>query len=199
MNLNLEENNEHLLEFVEGETIFVEGQVERNIYIINSGIIKLHKINKGKGILFALLGKGRLFGKFVLFDDEPKAIYSANSLDNSRILVFENVEYREILKRDQNICFETFKQFYYNNRDNLMILSDLVYKGEISHIVASFLSYRRLHGVESQSDDEIVLSKERISDLTCVKGDELERMIDMLLKMKCTELIKRAIFIITPC
>ncbi|MBU1627688.1 cyclic nucleotide-binding domain-containing protein [bacterium] len=174
---------DHLKEYVEREVIFKEGSHKRNIYIINSGIIKLQKKINGNEMLLYILGKGRLFGESTLFDDESITLYSAIALENSMLIEFEREEFLEILKNDQNISFETLKQFDYNTKNNLLCLSDLIDKGEINNMVNTFLSYRILKEEGNQPSKEIVLTKDIMSGLTCCEGDELKRKIDTLLKM----------------
>jgi CRP-like cAMP-binding protein len=183
MNKNLTGYEDHLKVFPVEKIILEEGINDPDIYVINEGIVKIQKKINGKDTLLNLLGKGRVFGGFSLSDKETKALYSAVVLENCRLLVLNKGEFLEIFHKDHNISFETLKQFDYNNRSILIVLSDFIEKGEINHIVTSFLSYRELKESNGHVSEDMTLTKEVISGLTCTNGDELEKNIEMLLEM----------------
>jgi hypothetical protein len=183
MNNKLTYNPDNFIEFPPEKKIIEEGIDNPHIYVINNGIVKIQKKINGKETILNLLGKGRVFGGFFLHDTETKALYSAIVLENSMVLVFRKEEFLEIFQKDHNISFESLKQFDYNNRSIITVLSDFIEKGEINHIVKSFLSYRELKDCDEQVNDDMTLTKEVLSGLTCAFGDELDKMIDMLLKM----------------
>ena len=53
--------------------LFAEGEKGNNLYIIQSGSIKITKIVNNQEIVLAVLGKSDIFGEMAMLDDKPRA------------------------------------------------------------------------------------------------------------------------------
>jgi len=172
----------YIKEYVEREIIFKEGSDIKSLYVINRGIVKIQKNLNGRSSLLCILGKGRLFGESSLFEGS-KALYTAVALEESRLVVIDKNEFLKIFADDRNISFETLKQFNYNHNITLSNITDLFNKGEISYMIKSFLAYRLLRDGSNQSSEDLLVSKDLVSEMIVSTKSELADKIDILLKM----------------
>jgi len=53
--------------------LFAEGEKGHNLYIIQSGSVKITKIVNNQEIVLAVLGKSDIFGEMAMLDDKPRA------------------------------------------------------------------------------------------------------------------------------
>jgi len=53
--------------------LFAEGETGHNLYIIQSGSVKMTKIVNNQEIVLAVLGKSDIFGEMAMLDDKPRA------------------------------------------------------------------------------------------------------------------------------
>ena len=53
--------------------LFAEGEKGHNLYIIQSGSVKITKIINNQEIVLAVLGKSDIFGEMAMLDDKPRA------------------------------------------------------------------------------------------------------------------------------
>jgi len=53
--------------------LFAEGEKGNNLYIIQSGSVKITKIVNNQEIVLAVLGKSDIFGEMAMLDDKPRA------------------------------------------------------------------------------------------------------------------------------
>jgi len=53
--------------------LFAEGEKGNNLYIIQSGSVKITKIINNQEIVLAVLGKSDIFGEMAMLDDKPRA------------------------------------------------------------------------------------------------------------------------------
>lgn len=70
-----------------GETIFIQGDLAENIYVVLSGWVKLFRITPtGAEAVVGVFTKGRSFGEAVAFESAPYPV-TAESVTDSRLLV----------------------------------------------------------------------------------------------------------------
>jgi hypothetical protein len=176
-------NPEQLKEFVEREIILSEGHENKNIFIVHEGLVKIQRKIDGKDITLEFLGKGRIFGESALINNDNKSFYTATAIENCKILVIEKELFHEIIKTDHEISFETLNQFGYNNKVIFLSFSDLLLKGDIAFMVTNLLHYRNIKGNSQKAMKDFLITKELMSELTCTHNEDLDRNIDILLKI----------------
>ena len=64
-----------------GTHLFYENDHSRELYIIQSGNIKVYRINDGREIVLTVLGKGAVLGEMALIDGKPRSA-SAKAIDD---------------------------------------------------------------------------------------------------------------------
>ncbi|MEQ1712601.1 MAG: Crp/Fnr family transcriptional regulator [Hyphomicrobium sp.] len=70
-----------------GETIFIQGDVAQNIYVVLDGWVKLFRITPtGAEAVVGVFTKGRSFGEAVAFEDVPLPV-TAEAVTDSRLLL----------------------------------------------------------------------------------------------------------------
>ena len=64
-----------------GTHLFYENDHSRELYIIQSGNIKVYRVNDGREIVLTVLGKGAVLGEMALIDGKPRSA-SAKAIDD---------------------------------------------------------------------------------------------------------------------
>lgn len=81
----------------EGEVLFLEGDIGRALFIVESGKVELSKVDpKGKPKRIAELQKGGFFGEMALLEQMPRSA-SATALQKSKMLLLYRSKLDEIL------------------------------------------------------------------------------------------------------
>jgi CRP-like cAMP-binding protein len=89
----------HARAYEEGETVFLEGDIGRALFIVQSGRIELHKrASSGDAQVLAELGKGSFFGEMALLEHLPRSA-SAVARERSVLLLLYRAKLDEILHR----------------------------------------------------------------------------------------------------
>ncbi len=90
-------------EYNSGEIIQMEGQIGDDIYIIESGLIKLYKTSKdGKQQIIRLVNDGQFFGEFVLFKEEVLTS-SAEAVIDSNVCVIAKRDLEQLIKTNADL------------------------------------------------------------------------------------------------
>ncbi|RMG80522.1 MAG: response regulator [Bacteroidetes bacterium] len=158
------------------EMLFLEGDIPRYLYFVNSGKVKLYKSNEyGKEYIIRLCGPGDFFGYSALIKDEHYPFSAA---------MMETTELSLIPKKD-------FLQLLYSNRDVtsrfIKILVDNIAEKEEKLLQLAYDSIRKrvanalimLH--EKEGKTELTILRD---DLARIVGTAKESVIRMLTEFK---------------
>ena len=93
-------------EFKNGELIYLEGEIGKNIYIIESGLVKLYRSNEeGNQYILRLLKEGNFFGELVLFKEE-KLSSSAEAVGDCTICMLPKDELENLIKSSPELSYK---------------------------------------------------------------------------------------------
>ena len=100
--------SEEQLEYPEGELIFCEGDVGRELYVIASGQVQIYHDSAGGPIVIATLGPGEFFGEMALVDHQPRSA-SAVTLVATNLLKYQPASIRELIEDRPGIAERIIK------------------------------------------------------------------------------------------
>jgi CRP-like cAMP-binding protein len=120
--------------------ILEENEECNKVFIVNEGIIKLTKNLRNKTKVLTFLGKGNIFGIQTLEEGKSKIQYSAYALEKCKLLIFDSVEYDNILKENTEIARENSIQWFDNFENNILRFSHLIMNDSyIEHVSCLYL------------------------------------------------------------
>ncbi|RAK06469.1 CRP/FNR family transcriptional regulator [Halanaerobium saccharolyticum] len=93
-------------EFKNGELIYLEGEIGKNIYIIESGLVKLYRSNEeGNQYILRLLKEGNFFGELVLFKEE-QLNSSAEAVGDCSICLLPKNALEKLIKSSSELSYK---------------------------------------------------------------------------------------------
>ncbi len=93
-------------EFKNGELIYLEGEIGENIYIIESGLVKLYRSSEdGNQYILRLLKEGDFFGELVLFKEE-KLSSSAEAVGDCSICLLPKNGLEKLIKSSSELSYK---------------------------------------------------------------------------------------------
>ncbi len=90
-------NFQHL-SFEKGEAVFHAGDPGKHAYLINSGAIKLYKMESGKQEVLGYMKPGQVLGEMAIITGAPRTA-SAEALETTEVLVVDESVLRSVLSR----------------------------------------------------------------------------------------------------
>ena len=116
MSLNLQSEarfkHEILEDFEDGEVIFEEGDTGRDLYIVQSGSVRITKKTSDTPIEMAVFKKGDFFGDMALLQSLPRYA-SATAIGKTRLLILKPAGFLMKIRRDPTFAFEMIQQLSY--------------------------------------------------------------------------------------
>lgn len=95
--------------YTQGELIYLQGDIGKNLYILESGQAKIYKTGKqGREYILHLLKEGQFFGELVLFKDE-KLSTNAQAITDCMICTIRKEELEKVIKKDIEIAQSIIK------------------------------------------------------------------------------------------
>lgn len=80
--------------FKAGTVLFHENDRSRELYIIQSGTIKIYKTNGNREIEIVVLGKGAVFGEMALIDGKPRSA-SAKAVNDCSVVIIDSETFNQ--------------------------------------------------------------------------------------------------------
>ena len=95
---------EFLHQFEAGGTIFREGDLGSEMYIIQRGHVRISLVVGGRERELAVLEKGDFFGEIALLDESPARSATATAIDAVEVLELSSRDLDQILRRKPDIA-----------------------------------------------------------------------------------------------
>lgn len=96
-------------EFEPGEVLFREGEAGEQMYVIQSGAVRISKSVHGDEKLLAVLGPGEFFGEMALLNGKPRSA-TATVVERARCLVIDSRTLEEMVARNAEIALRLIKK-----------------------------------------------------------------------------------------
>ena len=90
-------------EYRPGETIFMEGEPGKALFIILAGSVSICRRHGEGDEILATLTPGSYFGELALIDDQPR-FASARILETSRLLILYRSDFEDLMEGQRNLA-----------------------------------------------------------------------------------------------
>ncbi|ODS30861.1 MAG: transcriptional regulator of Crp family [Candidatus Scalindua rubra] len=105
------ENEENSLgkEYKDGNIIFKENSIGKEMYIILSGKVKVIKERDGVETTLAILDEGDFFGEMSLFDNYPRSA-TVKAIGNVKVLEINQKSFLKKVSKDPTLAFRMLEK-----------------------------------------------------------------------------------------
>ncbi len=96
----------HLIDLIDGESLFFQGDDATNFYLVESGRIKLYRVSpEGKEKVVEIMEDGATFAEALMFMDQPHYPVTATALTPSRVVAINSRDFKAMLRDSIETCF----------------------------------------------------------------------------------------------
>jgi signal transduction histidine kinase len=110
-----------LRQLAQGETLFSEGSIGQDAYIIKEGQIEIYKTVEAKRVRLAVRGPGEVIGEMALLEASPRSA-SGQALENSLVVVISHTQLDSLLNRSPTASRSMLATITRRLRDNELLL-----------------------------------------------------------------------------
>lgn len=165
-----------------GTVLFQEGDHGEEMYIIQSGKVKISKRIRGVEKTLATLEKGEFFGEMAILNDKPRSA-AAETIEDCEMLVIDRKTFDALIRGNAEIAVRFIKRLADRLRETNDQMESLMIKDSTSRLVSILAKQVR----ERKKDGEFLMS---IDDLAGVAGIELSQARTILEKLASVRILE---------
>lgn len=102
--------NRYARDFNPGEVIIEDGTRGTEMFIVQSGKVKVYKVINGVEKVLATMGAGEFFGEMALFNNKPRSA-SISAEEPTRVIVIDSKTLESMIKNNAEIAIRMLKKF----------------------------------------------------------------------------------------
>jgi CRP-like cAMP-binding protein len=112
-------------DYKDGDTIFEENSIGKEMYIILTGNAKVIKKKDGAGTTLATLEEGDFFGEMSLFDNSPRSA-TVKALGDIKLLEINQKNFLKKISRDPSLAFRMLEKMSQRIRNSDEIILNYI-------------------------------------------------------------------------
>lgn len=176
-----------------GVVLFREGEQGQEMYIIQSGKVRISKRVRHIDKTLAILGKGEFFGEMAILNDKPRSA-SAELLEDSEILVIDRKTFETMIRSNAEIALRIMRKLAErlqeadNQIENLMIRDNTM---RLVDVLAR-LAKGRMTGAFGV---EIRCSSDELAGMAGLAKEQVIAVLDKLVKSRIIDLREGSIHV----
>jgi CRP-like cAMP-binding protein len=166
-------------EIPKGTVLFRENEPGQEMYIIQSGKVKISKQVRNIEKTLVILGKGDFFGEMSILNNKPRSA-TAEVVEDARLLVIDPQTFETMVRGNAEIAIRIIKNLSARLQDADRQIENLLLRDNTSRIVNTLFKIASEKGEKTPQGIQIQLTQE---DLAIAAGISAEQVHEILGKL----------------
>jgi len=164
--------------FPTGTVLFREGDRGEEMYILQSGKIKISKKIRGVEKTLATLEKGEFFGEMAILNDKPRSA-SAETIEECEMLVIDRKTFETLLRSNVEIAIRFIKRLADRLRETNDQMEALMIRDNTSRLLNMLA-----REVKASKGSSITISIEELSGLSGIESGQAKAILEKLASVR---------------
>jgi CRP/FNR family transcriptional regulator, cyclic AMP receptor protein len=183
--------------FPPGTVLFKEGESGREMFVIQSGRIRISKQVRGEEQVLATLGAGEFFGEMAILNNKPRSA-SATVVEESKCLVIDPKTYELMLKNNVEIAVRMIKKLAARLQEADDQIESLLYKDANSRVVHTLTRAADTMGKPVEGGVKITTTPDDLASRTGLEPEQAREIMSRLEKAKLLTVLPDGVVIADP-
>ena len=166
-----------------GTVLFHEGDKGEEMYIIQSGRVKISKRIRGVEKTLATLEKGEFFGEMAILNDKPRSA-SAETIEECEMLVIDRKTFDALIRGNVEIAVRFIKRLADRLRETNDQMEALMIKDNTSRLVSILAKQVR----EQKKSGEYLVTVDDLSGIAGIETAQARTILEKLASVRIVEL-----------
>lgn len=171
-----------------GEVLFRENESGREMYVLQSGKVRLTRVVRGEEQVLADLTAGEFFGEMSILNDKPRSA-TATVMEDAQLLALDPKTFEAMIKANTEIAVRMIKKLARRLDGANDRIENLLLKDANSRVVHAVLVAARAQGRPVEGGVAVGLRPEELHERT---GIDATRVEDVLARMERSRLVVRS-------
>jgi len=180
--------------FPAGTVLFKEGEIGREMYVIQSGKVKITKKVRGEEQILATLPAGEFFGEMAILNNKPRSA-TASTLEESKMLVIDPKTFELMLKNNIEIAVRMIKKLAQRLQEADDQIESLLYKDANSRVVHTLTRAADAYGKPVEGGIMVKMSVEDLASKTGLEVPQAQEILTRLEKGKLLQIVPEGLVI----
>ncbi len=165
-----------------GTVLFQEGDKGEEMFIIQSGKVKISKRLRGVEKTLAVLEKGEFFGEMAILNDKPRSA-SAETVEDCDMLVIDRKTFEALIRGNVEIAIRFIKRLSDRLRETNDQLEALMIKDNTSRLVSILARY-----VKDGKSTKFSLMVDELAGIAGIEAGQCRIILEKLAHSRLVEL-----------
>ena len=170
--------------------LFHEGDAGENMYIIQSGRVKISKRIRGVEKTLATLAKGDFLGEMAILNDKPRSA-TAETLDDCDMLVIDRKTFDTLIRGNAEIAVRFIKRLADRLREANDQMEALMIKDNTSRLVSILAKHVR----EQKKAGEFSMTTEDLAGFAGIESSQARSIVEKLANVRIVEVVGDRLYI----
>jgi len=180
--------------FPAGTVLFKEGESGREMYVIQSGKVRISKKVRGEEQVLATLPAGEFFGEMAILNNKPRSA-TATTVDECKMLVIDPKTFEVMLKNNIEIAVRMIKKLAQRLQEADDQIESLLYRDANSRVVHTLTRAADASGKQVEDGIKVSMSIEDLAGRTGLEPDQAREIINRLEKGKLLKVVPDGLII----
>ncbi len=162
--------------------LFNEGDAGEEMFIIQTGRVKISKRIRGVEKTLATLEKGEFFGEMAILNDKPRSA-TAETLEDCDMLVIDRKTFDTLIRGNSEIAVRFIKRLADRLREANDQMESLMIKDNTSRLVSILAK----HVKEQKKTGEFTMTIEDLAGLAGIEGSLARTILEKLSNVRIIE------------
>jgi CRP-like cAMP-binding protein len=163
--------------------LFQEGDRGEEMYIIQSGKVKISKRIRGVEKTLATLEKGEFFGEMAILNDKPRSA-TAETLEPCEMLVIDRKTFDALIRGNVEIAVRFIKRLADRLRETNDQMEALMIKDNTSRLVSILAK----HVKEHKKGGDFFMTIEELAGVAGIENSQVRMILEKLASVRIVEL-----------
>lgn len=178
--------------------LFREGDFAENVYIVQSGKVRIEKVTpNGRELTLKISGPGQLVGEVTIFSETPKYMLAARAIEDTVYLQISIKDLEEALEVNGRLSIAFMKWMGIDQQKTQTKFRDLLLHGKKGALYSTLIRLSNSYGVKIEGGIliDIVLTNQELANFCGMTREVVNRMLGNLKKNGTVSLREGKIFI----
>ena len=162
-----------------GQVLFREGDSGKEMFVIQSGKVRLSRTIRGVEKLLAEIGAGEFFGEMSIINDKPRTA-PAVVLEDAQLLVLDPKTFEAMIKANTEIAVRMIKKLAKRLDDANAQIENLMLGDANSRIVHALLQMARTSAADPAGPVTLPISAGELAQRTNVEDAKVVEVLERL-------------------
>lgn len=180
-----------------GKLLFLEGDAGDELFLLESGVVKVFRFDEEKEVILALFGPGDFFGEMAVIQPSLNRSATAETMETSVIYSLRRAGLYEFIEKHPRICIrllETTAQRLRNANDQIYNLTFLDVRSRVIRIILRLAEERGVRTAEGLLVD-VRLTHQQLANFAGTARESASKVLQELSEEGLIVIEKKRIFL----